>query len=172
MRRLAFLSFAVAAGLIALGAPVAAEPDAGLNREVSGAFSGTSVFDNSTPACSFVHQVHEAAYTTANGRSGSFQLDGCVVSQGLFYSGVFVLTTPNGAVLNGTVTGFVGGAGPGACLPPLIPAALNFTLAVTQGTKNFGHVTGTIDLSGTWCAASAGVPGPISGTLTGELQRL
>ena len=178
MRRLVFFLAAVAAGLMALGAPVAAEPNAGLNREVSGPFTGTSVFDFSTPACSFAHQVHDATYTTANGRSGSFDLDGCVVvgPGGEFdYSGLSVVTTPNGAILNGTITGVVGGTaqtGPCDLTQFPIPASLDFTLALASGTKNFQHATGTVHLSGTWCSpAQPGVPGPISGTLTGALQR-
>jgi hypothetical protein len=174
MRRLAVVLLAVAAGLIALGAPVAAEPDAALNREVSGPFTGMSVFDFSTPACTFVHQVHDATYTTEKGRSGSFNLDGCVVfgPAGFDYSGLFVVTTPNGAILNGTVTGVVAGGAPPSGPCPRVTVPLDFTLALTQGTKNFKHATGSIHLTGIWCSSGApGVPDPISGTLTAALQR-
>jgi hypothetical protein len=168
MRRLALCVLAVTAGLLLSGAPVAAAPDTALNRQTSGPFSGTSVFD-STAACS-IHQVFDATYTVANGRSGSFHLDGCVGSA-LAYSGVFVVTTPNGAIVNGTVAGFIGGGGvPQACDPTHTRAPLNFTLTLAHGTKSFQHATGTIHLIGTWCSPNAaGVPGPIVGTLTGAL---
>jgi hypothetical protein len=175
MRRLTVVVLAVAAGLVALGAPSAAEPNAALNREVSGPFTGTSVFDFSTPPCSFVHQVHDATYTPDHRHPGSFDLDGCVEfgEAGFAYSGLFVLTTPNGAALHGTVTGVVAGTSPtGPCDPTGFPASLEFTLALTQGTKGFKHATGTIHLAGTWCSpAVPGVPGPIFGTLTGALER-
>jgi hypothetical protein len=179
MRRFAFVLLAVAVGFVALGPPVAAEPDAGLNRQVSGAFAGTSVFDDDAPQCPFglfVYQVHDATYTTANGRSGSFHLAGCVdvAPIGFSYSGLFVVTTPNGAILNGTVTGVIGGtSATGPCEPPTpAPVALDFTLALTQGTRSFQHTTGTIHLTGTWCSPLVPfAPGPIFGTLTGALQR-
>ena len=170
MRRLALVLFVV--GVLALGAPVAAEPGAGLNQQVSGPFTGTSVFDFSTPTCLFIHQVHNATYTTTNGRAGSFDLDGCVAFRGFLYSGLFVLTTPNGAILNGTVTGVVASTvAVGPCGANEFPASLDFTLAPMQGTKNFGHATGTIHLTGTWCSPGiAGVPGPIFGALSADLQ--
>jgi hypothetical protein len=178
MRRLACFLLGAAAGLMALGEPVAAEPDAGLNREVSGPFTGISRFQDDAPACPFglfVYQEHDATYTTANRRSGSFNLTGCIdfAPIGLSYSGPFVLTTPNGASLNGTVTGVVGGTpATGRCDPPTPDAvSLDFTLTLARGTKNFRQTTGTIRLIGTWCSPRVPVaPGPVFGTLTGALQ--
>jgi hypothetical protein len=178
MRRLALVLALAAAALLAFGAPTAAEPDASLHREVSGPFTGTSRFLDDAPQCPFglfVYQVHDATYTTANNRAGSFNLAGCIdfLPIGFSYSGSFVVTTPNGAILNGTVTGVVGGTpATGPCDPPTVPVSLDFTLAPTQGTKNFNHVTGTIRLIGTWCSPRVPVaPGPIFGTLTGALLR-
>jgi hypothetical protein len=171
MRRLVISLTVVLVSLGAAAAPASAAPGQSLNRQVSGPFTGTSVFD-STPACSFFHQVYDATYTTKNARSGSFHLDGCVEfrSPVFAYSGSFVLTTPNRAILQGTVTGVVGGSAPADPCEAGFAASLDFTLVLTQGTKRFQGATGTIHLVGTWCSPTVpGVLGDISGTLAGAL---
>jgi hypothetical protein len=145
------------------------------NRAVSGPFNGTSAFTFGTP-CDFVHQIFVATYLADHGRSGSFHIEGCVIlSQsggppGFAFAGGFTLTTSNRAVLRGTVTGTVGNGG-GPCAPGLMPGPLDFTLVLTQGTKQFRHHSGTISLAGTWCSpAVPSTPGPISGVLSGNLS--
>jgi hypothetical protein len=137
-------------------------PPRDLNREVSGPFTGTTVFDFSTPRCSFVHQVFDATYQAEAGGSGTFHIDTCVsdaLVDGAFpVDGSFVLTTPSGATLTGSVTGRVFGG----------PPQLDFTLTVTGGTGQFQGVTGTVGLDGTWDANN---PGAIAGTLVGSLQQ-
>ena len=174
-RRLIVAMAAVLVSLGTPGAPPAAASDQPLNPSVSGPFTGASVFD-STSACRFFHQVYDATYSTKHGRSGSFHLDGCVDFEPIqfVYAGSFVLTTPNRAVLSGTVTGVIGGApASDPCEDPTAFAeSLDFTLALTHGTKRFKHATGTIHLVGTWCSpALPGVPGSVSGVLAGALER-
>ena len=175
VRRLLVTMAAVLVGLGAVGAPATAASGPPLNGEVSGPFTGTTVFD-SAPGCSFFHQVFDATYTTRHRRSGSFHLEGCVdfAPVQFVYAGSFVLTTPNRAVLTGTVTGVIGGTpASDPCEEPTdFATSLDLTLALTQGTKRFKHATGTIHLVGTWCSPSVpGVPGSISGALAGALER-
>jgi hypothetical protein len=141
------------------------------HQAVSGQFSGTSVFAPA-PSCHFFHQVFDATYLANRRSTGSFHLAGCTefspVQENSF-AGSFVLTTPNRAVLGGTVSGIVGNGG-GPCSPGLIPGSLNFTLVLARGTKEFRHQSGTIHLAGSWCSpALPDVPGPINGVVRGQL---
>jgi hypothetical protein len=160
------VGFTLAAG------PVAAAADTGLNRTVTGPFTGTSVFDFSTPACSFAHQVYDASYNPQAGSSGSFHLDGCVTfgPGGAFdFNGTFALQW-NHATLAGTVAGVVGNAPASAC-PSGFASSLAFTLTVQSGTGRFNAASGTISLDGTWCSPTTpNVAGPINGDLTGHLS--
>jgi hypothetical protein len=138
-------------------------PPRDVNREVSGAFTGTTSWEP-LPQCPVVHQVFDATYDAEAGGVGTFHVDICVLlptpeDPAFPVDGSFVLTTPSGATLIGTVTGtvlFVGFA-----------AELDFTLTATGGTGQFQDVTGTIALDGTWDGNN---PGTISGTLVGSLQ--
>jgi hypothetical protein len=161
--------------LIGVGASAAGAGGSSLNRDVTGTFSGTSVFDI-TPGCNFFHQTYDAAYTTTRAKVASVDLDGCVTTRsdlpiGAFgYTGTFVLSTTNNAVLTGTVEGVVGNSTSTAC-GDLFPADLNFTLTVENGTKAYQHASGTISYKGTWCSPQTpSIPGPIFGTLTGNLS--
>lgn len=174
MRRLLFVVTCLLMGLAVAAAPVAAAPDTGLSRSVTGPFSGTSVFDFSTPACSFAHQVYDASYNAQAGSSGSFHLDGCVTfgAGGAFdYTGTFQLQL-NRATLTGTVSGVVGNTPAHGCQDGLFPGSLTFTLTVQSGTARFKAAIGTISLDGTWCSPTTpNVAGPIDGNLTGHLTR-
>jgi hypothetical protein len=156
-------------------ASVAGAGGSSLNRDVTGTFSGTTVFDI-TASCDFFHQTFDAAYTTSRAKVASVDLDGCVTARsnlpiGSFaYTGTFVLTTTNNAVLTGMVIGVVGNSTSTAC-GGLFPAVLSFTLTVEHGTKAYQHASGTISYQGTWCSPQVpSVPGPIFGTLSGHLS--
>src|SRR4051794_13652351 len=103
MRRFAAFFVAVAFGLGATALPAAAGSN-GLNRKATGPFEGTGAFDFSTPACSFVHQVFDATYTTQKNahkkhpQVGSFHAEGCVDfgppgGPTFVFTGTFTLTT-------------------------------------------------------------------------------
>lgn len=158
MRRLVAVVLAVIVGVGLTASPSSAAPNTQLNRRVSGPFEGTTEFQFGTEGCSFVFQVWEGTYRTAQNKEGTFRLEGCVQASGTFpFTGTFTLTAPNGAVLTGTVSGSVfGGPGGGQA----------FTLRVVEGTKNFRRVVGTILLLSTWPGGSS-----FSGTLAGSLQR-
>ena len=165
MRRVGVVVLVATVGYFALAAPVAAQPDANLNREVTGAFTGTQSFEFGG-GCSFVHQVYDATYQPARPGLGSVHVDVCVEPGGgdFVVDGTFQLTTRTGATVTGTVAGTVTPDEGG------FTADLDFTLTVAQGTRQFQHATGTVTLDGVW-----NVGGPIGdsieGTLSGALQR-
>jgi hypothetical protein len=167
MKRLVFLALTLVPLLLA--SPAYAR-SAKINRDTSGPFTGTTVFA-SAASCGFFEQRFDASYA-AKGKSGSFHLDGCVgLSNGplgsFSYSGTFVLMAPNGATLVGGVSGEVGN---GSGCAEGVPASLGFTLEPTSGTKQLTHVSGSIDLTGTWCSpAEPNVVGPIFGSLSAQL---
>ena len=158
MRRLVAVVLAVIVGVGLMAAPATAAPADQLNRRVSGPFDGTTQFE-AAAGCSFVFQVWEGTYQTTRGQEGTFRLEGCVDLSGssFLFTGTFRLVAPNGAVLTGTVSGpvFTGGIG-----------GQTFTLTVQEGTKNFRHAVGTIQLLGGWQGGTE-----FDGTLTGSLQR-
>jgi hypothetical protein len=173
MRRWVFVSCAVVASILVVASPAGAS-NTSLNGNVSGPFTGTSVFDV-TPACSLFHQVYDATYTVKHRKVGTVHVDGCVTfgsGSSFSYSGSFTLTTPHRGTLTGTASGVIGGSAAGPCSSAsAFPASLSFTLVVVDGTHAYKHVTGSISLTGTWCSpATPGVPGPISGVVTGHLS--
>jgi hypothetical protein len=168
--------FAVGAAVLAFAVPPAAASGATslsrLNQEVSGPFSGTTTFDFNTAGCTFVHQTFDAIYSSeAQHHHGALHIDGCVEGLANFpINGTFTLGAPGGAKLNGTVTGTLPTAKTGACPKGADEAALDFTLTVATGTRQFADMTGTISLKGTWCSpAVPSTPGPITGKLTAHL---
>ena len=142
---------------IGLAAPASAEPSQSLNREVGGTFRGPAPFEFGGDGCDFVLQTIDASFHTSRSRfAGSLFIEGCVdtaaVPGGFAYeSGTFTLTTRTGAILTGTVSGEV--------------FPLDLTLTVTDGTRRFRHVSGTIAVEGTLN------PDNTTGTLTGSLRR-
>jgi hypothetical protein len=159
-----------AAGLLVMltsillaAAPVGADSGSVLNREVTGAFAGTTFWDLSTPGCSLVHQTFDGTYTPQKNGTGTFHIDVCPVfgtDGGFVAEGTFMLRDRRGATLTGTVTGsYVTSA------PPALP--VEFVLEVDDGTRAFADVDGTILVTGVWDFVAN--PGLVSGTLAGHL---
>jgi hypothetical protein len=166
MRRLTVVLIVVAAGALTLIGPVAAQPDANLNREVTGPFSGT-VSDDGTAGC--FGQIYDVTYQPDKQGSGSVHLDVCVepgdAPSVSIVAGTFELTSRTGATLTGTVGGAI--LFLGQFDEPI--TLYDFTLTVTEGTGRFKHVAGTIALDGQNSTIPSG--NAIAGTLTGSLQR-
>jgi hypothetical protein len=132
------------------------------NSYVSGAFSGTALL-NSAPDCSGQHVNHEWVYGARKPPpfSGTVAIDSCVDTSGpqpWAISATFVFTARNGARLSGTLEGVVRS----------IPNGFAFddVFTVTGGTRQFTHVTGTIDVSAT---ATTGPLLAVAGTFTPHL---
>jgi hypothetical protein len=160
-----------AAGLVVLvvlflGAePVSSKSATPLNRRVSGPFEGTTFFDLCTNRCTLVHQVLDGSYAPVQGRSGSFHIDVCPsfgADGGNVDSGTFTMRDPNGATLEGPVTGVYDTSEQGT-----IP--FEFELHIDSGTKVFHDAHGTITMTGVWVFEAN--PAPISGTFGGALTR-
>jgi hypothetical protein len=162
------------AALVGLG-PVAlpAEGTAAGGRVRSVEFTGTSTFDFSSPDCSFAHQLFDATLTTRRG--ATLHIEGCTdlpTSPGppggtLFpFTGTFEIASGRRSI-TGTVTGAVGAPSSRPC-DGLIPAGLD--LELTPTTRRPHHPVAPLQLDGDWCSpGTPGVPGPISGTVTGAL---
>ena len=164
MRRLAPALLVATLGYLVFAPPVAAEPDASLNREVTGPFTGTTSF-GAGQGCSFVRGVFDGTYQPGAQKAGSFHVDICLrfMDTNVFpVNGTFQLTTRTGATLAGTVTGAMTITGGGGTI-----GDLDFTLTVTEGTRQFSHATGAIAMDGTFGLSN----NVISGALTGALQR-
>src|SRR5262249_7159813 len=145
MRRLTIVLLVVAAGCLALASPLAAQsPDANLNREVTGPLSRTESF---FPGGSFLRQVFDATHQPGAPRPRVPPHDLCVRFTGTNVfpvDGTFQLTTRTGATLTGTVAGT-------ATVPTMGEVvALDFTLTVTGGTRQFTSANGSIALDGIW----------------------
>jgi hypothetical protein len=162
MRRfIVVITIAALAGAV-VASPAEAAPANGLNRRVSGPFSGTTAFEFGTNGCSFVHQVFDLTYQTARGK-GSLHLEGCAIPDGSVTGGFrydldFVMKPPRRGRLIGSAAGGV--------------FPMDLTLTVERGTKRFRHATGTIDLDGVWTASIGTFEGTANGTLTGHLQKV
>jgi hypothetical protein len=171
MRRLAAVLLVATAGSLPLATAVSAQPGTSLNREVSGPFSGTTSEVTGgclTPLGLGLRQLFDATYQPGS-TSGSVHIDVCVVPDVPSVSvavGTFELTNRTGATLTGTAGGIIGFLGQFG--DPI--ALLDFTLSVTDGTRRFQRVTGTITLDGAWDLSNPPFDA-ISGTLSGSLQR-
>jgi hypothetical protein len=149
----------LAAALVALalvaGAPGAAH--ATPQPKFAADFRGTSVFDFSTPACSFVHQTFRAKFIDSLGGTGTFLLDGCVNGSTFAFDGKFRLNSASGT-RRGRVGGTVSNSAK-SCPNGGFPSDLDFMLTSRVGDP--------IHLLGLWCSpVTPGVEGPIRGTLT------
>jgi hypothetical protein len=161
--------------------PAGAVSNAALNRRVTGAFTGTNAYAFSMFGCEYAYHVYNGAYVTdasaktANPRTGTFSITGCVdrptPTASYTFHGRFELKTPGGAVLRGRArsgdeTPTVDNCG------GYNDGPINFTLRVRHGTKAFRHARGTLHLLGTFCAAPEQFfSGPIYGQLTGNVRQ-
>jgi hypothetical protein len=149
------------------------------------AFTGTSVFDFSTPSCSFAHQVFEATFGTRR-HPGTIHVDGCATPTSLppagrtsvaasvtaavtftaAFTGTFTMVMPDRRHLAGAVTGSIQAPSAGSCSSDRGPAAVDLTLAPNAGTLSVDHTRRTFDMIGTWCSSAApGVTDPVTGTI-------
>jgi hypothetical protein len=146
------------------------------SRETSGPFNGTTVFDFS-PSCTFFGQTFDVTYITSRGDAGTLHIEGCAIANNIppgfefGFEGAFLLTTPNGSTLSGTVRGGTNPTSSSTCPAQTVAAAsVDLTLAPTNGTRLLRHADGTVGLDGVWCSPSVpAVPGPVTGALTGAL---
>ena len=130
-------------------------------------FTGTSTFDFGSGGCSFAHQVYDATLTTKRG--ATLHIEGCadLTNAVTFpFNGTFTVSSSGRHSVSGTVTGVVGSPTTRTCNTGF-PEGLAF--ALTQ-VRSDGQQRDSIALEGIWCSPGApGVPGDISGTLTGAL---
>ena len=132
-------------------------------------FTGTSTFDFDSAECSFAHQLFDATLTTRRG--ATLHIEGCADLTGstVFpFTGTFAIESGRRSI-TGTVAGGVGTPTSSTC-DGLSPAGLDSELTPTGETARPNHPVAPLQLDGVWCSpATPGVPGPISGTLTGAL---
>jgi hypothetical protein len=153
MRRLALAGMIVSL-MVTSGTSASAANIEKLEAQVSGSTTGVSSF-GSCPNGQFRSEM-TGTYVTQAGGTGSYRIDVCLFAGGApvftITSGTFTITTPKGATLTGTVTG-VGNA-----------SFIDDELTVTGGTRQFKHVSGSID----WDANGAT---PNFGTFTASFER-
>jgi hypothetical protein len=131
-------------------------------------FTGTSTFDFGSAVCApGPHQVFDA---TISGKKGAtLHIDGCVDlsnASNIRFTGSFTIAWSQHRSVTGTAISSPATTPPGPCASGL-PAALNIELTPVRAN---GLPRPPIALRGTWCSpGTPGVPGPISGTLTGFL---
>jgi hypothetical protein len=143
----------VALALVA-GAPGAAH--ASPQPKFAPEFRGVSVFDFSTPACSFVHQIFTARFVDSLGGWGRLRIEGCVDGVTFAFDGTFQIENVHGTQ-RGAVAGDIGTTA-GHC-PSGGRATLDFVLTPRAGRPRH--------LVGLWCTpAVPDVPGPIRGTIS------
>lgn len=149
---------------VGLGALPAAGLDAG-GRDRSVEFTGTSTFDFGSADCSFAHQVFDATLETRRG--ATLDIEGCVelIDATTFpFAGTFTIEVGHRAV-TGTVSGSLSTPTTNPCTSG-VPAGIDLELTPAAP----GRPRDALQLDGIWCSAAVpGVPGTISGTLTGAL---
>ena len=154
----------VGAGLT--GLPAAGAADRG--RVGTADFAGTSTFDFESADCApGPHQVFDATITGKTG--ATLHIDGCVDlsnASNIRFTGSFTIAWPRRHSVTGTATSTPVTTTPIPCASGL-PAPLSIELTPV---RVHGQPRPPIALAGTWCSpGTPGVPGPISGTLTGAL---
>lgn len=128
-------------------------PPVGLNRLLSGPFTGTASFEFDARGCAFVFQQFDGTYETKRG-VGTLHVEGCVDVSTLGFAGTFVIRAPTGTTITGTAEGTV--------------FPLDLTLTVTRsvgGTGQLRRLTGTIDFT------ADGISGEISGALRAAVRK-
>jgi len=143
--------------LAAGGPAVASDSPSAVDSTVH--FKGTSVFTFGD-GCSFVHQTFDSPFTDSQGHTGSFSLEGCVdfAAEGYDFVGTYVLTPPDGGVLNGAASGTLGATDPPR--PCTSGATVSMDLTMAGAPLRIDRIVGT------WCSpATPDTPGPIRGVL-------
>jgi hypothetical protein len=131
-------------------------------------FTGTSTFDFGSPDCApGPHQVFDATITGKKG--ATLHIEGCVDlsnASNIRFTGSFTIAWPRRHSVTGTATSTPVTTTPSPCASGLT-AALSMELTPV---RVHGQPRPPIALAGTWCSPGIpGVPGPISGTLSGAL---
>jgi hypothetical protein len=132
-------------------------------------FTGTSTFDFATAACApGPHQVFDA--TVTGKKDATLHIEGCVDlsnASNIRFTGTFTITWPQRHRVTGTATSST----PMTTIPGPCASGLAVALGIElTPVRAHGQPRPPIALDGTWCSsATPGVPGPISGTLTGAL---
>jgi hypothetical protein len=142
-RALVVLTIVMAAGVAVVPPAAAAAPGKGLNREVTGAFSGTSRWAFGE-GCAFVHEVFDGTFSPSSRKpSGTYHFDTCVAPANALFTvrGTFTIDTGRGDRLSGQLSGDLDAT--------LIVTPIDWTLTVTSGTGRFRKASGTIEVIGT-----------------------
>ncbi|HEY7070770.1 MAG TPA: hypothetical protein VH479_11685 [Acidimicrobiales bacterium] len=168
-----FIGAAALAAFVGLGAVAmpAGGAAAGPIRTVE--FTGTSTFQILAGGCSLIEQSHDA--TLATNRGDTIHIEGCVDLFGgstpnFPYAGTFTIDSPGRRSITGTVSGEVGGPPAGTCPGDLGGSAITFELTPVRDGRRPHDPAAPMHLAGTWCSPGVpDVPGPIFGTLTGQL---
>jgi hypothetical protein len=131
-------------------------------------FTGTSTFDFGSADCApGPHQVFDA---TISGKKGAtLHIDGCVDlsnASNIRFTGSFTIAWPPRHNVTGTATSTPVTTTPSPCASGNpVPLAIELT-----PVRDHGRPRPQLALDGTWCSpGTPGVPGPISGTLSGAL---
>jgi hypothetical protein len=147
------------------GPPAASEAAGG--RVGTAEFTGTAIFFPSTDCAAGPHQDIDA--TIAGRKDATLHIEGCVDlsnASNIRFTGSFTIAWSQHRSVTGTAISSPATTSPGPCASGL-PAALNIELTPV---RDHGLPRPPIALRGTWCSpGTPGVPGPISGTLTGFL---
>jgi len=168
MRRAVFPILVVLALVIGMPAGAHAASNDALNRSVSGTVAGT-VTRGFAPDCFIVTFTFDLTVTTAKPHNGSLTVDECIVFLSCgppgpdcvfvrFGVGTFTFTLPSGAALTGTAQDSEEGND------------VEIAMTVTSGTRSFKHVTGTLDLTGTFGTITNDTIA-FTGTLTSNLAK-
>ena len=132
--------------------------------DLTGSFTGTSVFNFSQAGCSFVHQVLDATYPGSNAVGNvMLHVDACVDLPTSGFNpfpmtGTFTITTAVGT-LSGTASG--------SQTVFTNPVPITVTLAPTAGDGVFSAPSGALQMNALWnSSGTAGAPEPITGTVS------
>ena len=132
-------------------------------------FTGTSTFNFPSGQCATLpvsfNQVFDA--TVTGKKDATLHIEGCIDLSTFVFTGTFTITWPHRHSVTGTATSST----PETTTPGPCPSGRAVVLGIElTPVRAHGQPRPPIALDGTWCSsATPGVPGPISGTLTGAL---
>jgi hypothetical protein len=161
------IAMATLVGSALTGLPAAGAAAGG--RVGTADFTGTSTFDFASADCApGPHQVFDATITGKKG--ATLHIDGCVDlsnASNIRFTGSFAIAWPP----RHSVTGTAASSAPLTTAPGPCPSGVVAALAIElTPVRVHGQPRPPIALNGTWCSPGIpGVPGPISGTLSGAL---